>query len=234
VHVWRAELSGIGDEVHSWLSPEERERAFRCARPLAGHLRAGARGVLRELLGRYLDADPSALAFRVDAHGRPVLAGAPEHVSFNVSHSGPIALLAFTATASVGVDVQVSPARPIDEIAIARRALSAETTARLAALEAAARPRAFVRAWTRHEATLKLHRAGLWTAGEPERRRACADSVWVTELDMGSEAAGAVALERSPRELRCWSWNMTGRASADARDGSAASSDGAACFCGGR
>jgi 4'-phosphopantetheinyl transferase len=233
VHVWRADLDSIPDGMRAYLSVDERARAARFPRELGGRRWAAARGVLRALLGRYLDGDPSALALRVDDHGRPTLAAGRHSVAFNVSHSGPIALLAFSATASVGVDVQVCPARPIDEIAIGRRALGAKVAGRLAALEPAPRARAFLRAWTRHEAALKLRGTGIWAARDVDRARLRAHRAWVAELDLGGEAAGAVALERSPSELRCWSWSRTGRASRDARDASAAWSDGGACRCGG-
>jgi hypothetical protein len=38
------------------------------------------------------------------------------------------------------------------------------------------------------------------------RAPAGADDVWAAELDVGSRAAAAVALEQPAHTLRCWDW----------------------------
>jgi 4'-phosphopantetheinyl transferase len=129
-------------------------------------------------------------------------------VSFNLSHAGALALVALTHAAAVGVDVQATGGRRIDELAIAQRALGAEQASRLARLHPALRRRAFLRAWARHEAALKCHGMGLWSAHDV-CARSPAGELWTSVLDLGAEAVGAVALERAPSELRCWSWSAS-------------------------
>jgi 4'-phosphopantetheinyl transferase len=178
-----------------------------------------ARGVLRALLAGYLNVEPATVAFRLGAHGKPALhiPGVQSALSFNMSHSGPLALYAFTAAAAVGVDVQSARARPIDELAIASRALGTEVWRRLAALAPAERRDDFLRAWTRHEAACKCGGTGIWARRGRGGERNHVQELSVLELDVGSGAAGAVALEHDPHELRCWSWSgVSGDGACDA------------------
>ena len=202
VHVWRAELPAVSDHALLSLSPEERAQADRFARPAAGRLWASTRGVLRDLLARYTDVTPATIAFCADRRGKPALAMAARvpWVSFNVSHSGELALYAFSQQADVGVDVQVSRLRRVDVTTIAARAFGEHEARRIAHLPAARREHEFLRAWTRYEAALKCHGA---SGGDDPRT----PQPWVAQLDMGPTAAGAVALGSAPAELCCWAWN---------------------------
>jgi phosphopantetheinyl transferase len=133
---------------------------------------ARSRGVLRELLGRYLDADPRTLRLEVGPHGKPALeggAGVGSNLRFNLSHSGELMLVAVTAGREVGVDVER-----------ARERYTAE----------------FLRAWTLHEATVKCLGTGLAT--EPVAGDGASDGLWRTELDVGSRAFAALAVELTP------------------------------------
>jgi 4'-phosphopantetheinyl transferase len=216
VHVWRADLEAVASDLGDLLRAEERERAERFVRERDRQLWRSSRGVLRALLGRYLDRDPHTLGFLGGAHGKPALLDDPAEataaprspsarsraLSFNLSHSGPLALYAFTHTGEVGVDVEVAR-RPIDQVALAARSFGQAEAQRLEALEPAIREREFLRAWVRHEAELKCRGTGIGAGNAGAR----GGDLWVAELDVGSRAAAAVALEHSPRELRCWDWH---------------------------
>jgi 4'-phosphopantetheinyl transferase len=216
VHVWLADLALVERAgLAELLSAEERGRAARFARERDRQLWTLARGVLRQLLGRYLQADPGSLRLASGAHGKPALqhdrlaaaatgkraATDLARLSFNLSHSGGLALYAFAATAAVGVDVEVAR-RPIDAIALAARAFGEELAGRLAELDPATREEEFLRAWVRHEAELKCRGTGLGGASsDAERSRP-----WTSGLEVGPRAAAAVAVESRPSELRCWRW----------------------------
>jgi 4'-phosphopantetheinyl transferase len=212
VHVWRADLETVEDRLEQLLSPEELERAGRMPRAAERRLWARSRGVLRALLGRYLQADPAALRFLIGTQGKPELplgegelgdasaAGPPSPpLSFNLSHSAETVLVAITATGQIGVDVEFAR-RPIDEPALAARALGADEARRLQSLDPATRRREFLKAWTRHEARLKCLGTGIGG------RAPHSFEPWLAELDMGPTGAGAVAVEHPARELRCWEW----------------------------
>jgi 4'-phosphopantetheinyl transferase len=211
-HVWRADLRTVTDGVLASLSASERDRAGRFLDEAEGLLWARARGVLRALLARYLDVEPATVEFRVDPRGKPNLVrhgrGAP--LSFNMSHSAPLALYAFTKAEAVGVDVETPRERAIDSVAIATRVLGVHEGHRLAALEPAERERQFLRAWTRREATLKCRGIGLLGGAEAQGRDVArvlsGTRLCVRDLDLGAAAVGAVAFSARPGQLLCWAW----------------------------
>jgi 4'-phosphopantetheinyl transferase len=202
VHVWRADLTMLADGLGALLDGEEQARAERMLRTADRRLWTRARGLLRALLGRYLQADPGALRFIGGEHGKPELADGP---FFNISHSGALALYALSTTSAVGVDVEVArrepPRQRTSDIALAARAFGPAQARRLAALDPAARESEFLRAWTRHEAVLKRRGTGI------DGGRADTGGTWIGELDVGPGAAAAVALDAPPSDLRCWEWS---------------------------
>jgi 4'-phosphopantetheinyl transferase len=202
VHVWRADLNEVAEDLENLLCTEERARAERMVDERNGELWRRSHGLLRALLGRYVQREPSSLRFSTGEHGKPALADdTSPTVDFNMSHSGQLALYAFSDAGAVGVDVEVAR-RPTDEVAIAARVLGASEAARLRALDPETRRREFLRAWTRYEAELKCLGIGIGgTDRVIERIRP-----WVADLEPGAGAAGAVATARSARELRCWGW----------------------------
>ncbi len=202
--MWRADLDAAGEELVELLTRPERARGERIlgARERERWLRG--RGLLRDLLGSYTGADPRELRFRAGAHGKPALRGAPAGApAFNLSHSGAVALIAFSAAGAVGVDVEAQARRGIrtETARIARRAFGEAQAARIAALPPGAREDELLRLWTRHEAQLKRRGsgigAGLARIGPP--------GGWVADLDPGPRLYGALALARAPREVRCLS-----------------------------
>ena len=106
IHVWCVELDAAGEEaaLAACLSEEERERASGLLSGTHQRRFVVARGMLRQLLGRYLDQDPGAVAFSRGAHGKPFLQEGGLH--FNVSHTHELALYAIARDREVGVDVE--------------------------------------------------------------------------------------------------------------------------------
>ena len=205
VDVWRADLDAAGDEVAAPLSDDERERAARFVRERDGARWAAAHGILRALLGRYLDADPRALRFVAGEHGKPALSDAQGGAAlrFNLSHSAGVALYALAAGREVGVDVEL-PHRPLDALALAQRVFGADEARRLEPLDAPAREREFLRLWTRHEALVKCQGTGI---ARYLRSGVGRPAPWVLELDAPAPgAAAALALDGPPCELRCFDW----------------------------
>ncbi|HEV2974864.1 MAG TPA: hypothetical protein VGX69_07675 [Solirubrobacteraceae bacterium] len=213
VHVWRAEPTRTDARVSDALSDAEYERAAHLIDERARLTWSRSRGVLRALLGRYLQIEPAAVELRSGPHGKPELDG-PREVGrpalfFNLSHSRELALFAFTRAAPIGVDVQFARigerACAPDRVALARRALGEQAANGLAALAADAREREFVWLWTRHEAELKRRGTGLGgsTAAAGDRVATA-----LIDLDVGSPAAAAaLALGARASELRCWRWS---------------------------
>jgi 4'-phosphopantetheinyl transferase len=169
VHLWQVDLETAADGYATWtqiLSTDERERADRFHFDRDRQRFTATRAILRTLLAAYLAADrnavePGKLVFRYSAKEKPSLDG--EHsggVEFNLSHSGTMALLAFTRGRALGVDVE-QVREQADRDAIARRFFSEYEQKELAALPAAERCAGFFRCWTRKEAYIKATGDGL-------------------------------------------------------------------------
>lgn len=161
VHVWRGRLvlrPGTAERIAQVLSPDELERArrFHFARDRERYI--SGRAQLRQLLGRYLDADPSQLVFAYGPYGKPIL---PESgIHFNLSHSGEIALAAVTRAGEIGVDLELADEDFARE-RIAEHFFSPGEVAALRALADELQPRAFLTCWTRKEAFIKARGDGL-------------------------------------------------------------------------
>jgi 4'-phosphopantetheinyl transferase len=202
VHVWRADLESVAEEVCSTLSDDELARGARFVREDDGRRWRRSRAVLRSLLGRYLDLEAGSLCFGEGAHGKlELIDPADTRLSFNLSHSGRTALYAFATSNAVGVDIE-GPRRAFDALAIAARELDSDEAQRLRALAPSEREREFLRSWVRHEARLKCLGIGLGAADGREER----SGLWSAELPVGGDEVAAVAAIEPPAELRCWRW----------------------------
>ena len=160
IHVWCVELDAAGEvaALAACLSAEERERASGLLSGTHQRRFVVARAMLRQLLGRYLDQDPSAVTFSHGAHGKPFLQKSELH--FNVSHSHELALYAITHDREVGVDVEWMRPQVAHE-QIAARFFSLEEQEALAQVPDEARRAAFYNIWTRKEAYVKARGDGI-------------------------------------------------------------------------
>jgi 4'-phosphopantetheinyl transferase len=141
------------------LSADEVDRAQRFHFEVHRRRYVAGRAAVRRTLAAVVAADPAELAFDYGEHGRPDLAGHPM-VSFNLSNSEAVGLLAVSTTGRVGVDVEVIRANFAD-LRVADRFFAPGEIERLHGLPEAERDLAFFRCWTRKEALLKAHGAGL-------------------------------------------------------------------------
>jgi 4'-phosphopantetheinyl transferase len=224
IHVWRVSLAPTGARLRSLrplLDADERRRADSfCFETDRDHF-VIARGVLRVLLGRYLNREPSALRFSYGSHGKPALADKPgrEALRFNVSHSHGLALVAVTLGREIGVDLEWIRA-DLDLEGIAKRFFSPGEVAMLRALAPNVQTEAFFACWTRKEAYIKARGEGLslpldqfdvsLVPGEPAVRLTIRGapseaSRWsLRELAPEAGYAAAVAAEGHGGRLACW------------------------------
>lgn len=164
-HVWRVDTNlHMIDAARHWevLSPDERTRARRFHRTEHQTRYAVARGILRELTGRYLHREPESLNFVYGAQGKPALPLEYNNMDlrFNVSHCENVVLFAFALGREVGVDVE--RIRPnVDALSIASRWFSTREASTLRALPASALQVAFIKTWARKESYLKANGVGL-------------------------------------------------------------------------
>lgn len=209
-------------QLQATLAPEELERAARFAFENGRHCFVVARGLLREVLGRYLGLPPEHLAFRYNASGKPELAGAAAErdLRFNVAHCGADAVFALTLHADIGVDLERVRAIP-DMLQMVSFALSDSEKREWNKLEATEWRRAFFDCWARKEAFLKGIGEGLQRSPNeievPLRHSQSDESLSV--VDRGQSVGGwslrslsvgdyavAVAVKGQPTRVSCWAW----------------------------
>lgn len=165
VHIWRTDLNLPQSQIESFaktLAPDELNRAnrFYFERDRK-HFIAG-RGILRSILGRYLNVEPVQLQFSYSSRGKPGLAnlGMGATLSFNVSHSHELAVYAIAHTPLVGIDLE--HVRPMDKVEqLVKRFFSPREYALICSLPDDQKQEAFFQAWTCKEAYLKAIGDGL-------------------------------------------------------------------------
>ncbi len=226
VHVWSMNIDVLPElrvALEGHLSIDERNRAQRFAFARDAERYVASHGLLRKLLAAYLGTHPSAIRFLIGEFGKPLLEqdGAHGGVSFNLSHSGGIALCAVTRGREVGIDVE--HVRPIAHMErIAARFFSANEYGALSALCAEQRERAFYACWSRKEAYIKGIGRGLSLAldsfdvsGTPGVHTTLLDwrgdagppTPWrLHEFFPAREYSAALAVEGPECEIMSWRW----------------------------
>ncbi len=222
VHVWRATLDVLPAHVEtlrSMLSKDEGERAARSHFERDRSRYIVGRACLRILIGRCLRKTPAEIQFGYGANGKPFVVGQQKaQLSFNLSHSGSLALYAVTRGREIGVDLERISAL-MDMEAIAERFFSRREVAALNALSPERRKKAFYVCWTRKEAYVKARGEGLTIpldrfsvslgAEEPPALEVQNDreesARWsLLALEPGPDYVGAVAVEGRVSSLKCW------------------------------
>jgi len=166
VHLWAWSLLAdpVAEEgLRRHLSPAERIRADRFRFPRDRRRYVIGRGTLRCRLAAYLGCSPSGVGIVQDEYGKPHLAAGLDAgfpLSFNLSHSADLALLAVGGGPALGVDVEAI--RPI-EPGVAECVFAPDERALLDAVPVHRRQHAFFACWTRKEAYVKALGSGLST-----------------------------------------------------------------------
>ena len=162
VQIWSIWLTASDEAVayyRSTLSLDERHRADRFRFENLRSSYALSRGGLRFLLAHYLGCPPNEIELICGPKGKPALRNS-SRLRFNTSHSGQLALYAFTLGCELGVDVE--HLRKLDDAeSIAARFFATVEVSELLSLKPEDRGLAFFRCWTRKEAYVKAVGDGL-------------------------------------------------------------------------
>jgi len=233
VHVWRATLDQTPSQIQSFLhnlAADEQARAERFYFEKDREHFIAARGVLRAILGGYLNRPPECLSFCYNSHGKPALAGESDGdaIRFSVSHSYGVALYAVTRGREVGIDIE-RIRFDLEVAEIAERFFSRREVAMLRTLPSEVQRQAFFRCWTRKEAYIKARGEGLslpldqfdvsLAPGEPAavlgtQPDPSEASRWsLQELAAGPGYEAALAVEGQDWRLSCWQWPDLGQQS---------------------
>ena len=166
VHVWCVAvepLAGQVPELAKLLSNDERSRANAFVNARDRERFIISHGILRLLIGCYLEVAPDKVQFSQGSHKKPCLGGhyASSGLQFNLSHSQSYALFAFSRHRQVGVDIEYI--RPLPDMEqIAANTFSPQENLELDKLPPEQRLSAFYDYWTRKEAFVKALGKGLY------------------------------------------------------------------------
>jgi len=165
VHVWCVSLECPPERLaalSALLSTDEKARAERFYFERDRDRYVAGRGFLRTLLGGYLGEQPARLEFSYGEHGKPALAraGQGKSLEFNLSHSGSLAVFAFSWARRLGIDLEHVRPMP-DEDSFADRFFSPDESALVRSLSGERKLAAFFTIWTCKEAVLKADGDGL-------------------------------------------------------------------------
>lgn len=161
IHFWQHRLEADAravQESYRVLSNDEQARADLISRLEVRDRFVLARGGLRHILARYLNADSRDLVFAYAERGKPYLEGSD--LSFNLSHSGDMAVYAVTRSRTVGVDVEFL-GRRVSRDAVAQRFFAPEETEVIDSAPDGEKERTFFTIWTLKEAYLKACGGGI-------------------------------------------------------------------------
>jgi 4'-phosphopantetheinyl transferase len=220
IHVWKTSLECPDEhlpEMRELLDDYELTRADRFKFDRHRRRFIVGRAALRRLLGMYLGAEPGDLVFEYSGHGKPSLGAS--WLSFNVSNSHELALLAFTRGRRVGIDVEHLRPMP-DALKLAARFFAANETDALRAAAPDQVQSVFFRTWTRKEAILKASGEGLsrplnsFDVSPPlgpldvtvPDGHGVATSWRLIDLVPGEGYTGAIAADGEPFAAECFEW----------------------------
>ena len=107
VHVWRAALDLNATAIRNFeqtLSKDECAQAAKFRFPKHRRRFIARRGLIRDIIARYLGLDPAQLEFQRGPHGKPALAAWPgeDTIQFNLSYSHGLALFAIASGREIG------------------------------------------------------------------------------------------------------------------------------------
>ena len=225
IHVWRAIVDVPFARLQVYqdtLSPDEQARAQRFK--LSQHQRrfTAARGILRQILARYLRTPPRDIRFESGPFGKPFVqdpVNQPLH--FNVSHSQHMAVYAVSLDIEVGIDLE-GERDSLDYTGLAERICSPEEFTAFQQLPQAEQQAAFFRCWTRKEAFIKAIGKGFsfplkhvtvsFPPDEPPRIlnvQGHVPAAWsLFNLPLGQGFWGALAVAGRSSLLRGWDYHL--------------------------
>lgn len=159
IDIWQYPLHKEHPFANKILSAKEQERASRFY--FSKHKRrfSVAHTTLRLILSRYLkNKNPSELEFTENKYGKPKLIN-NNHLEFNLSHSGDLALLAIGQYLPLGVDLEFFTDRPY--LDIGNNMFSKIETKSLNKTHKNLQALIFFRIWAQKEAFIKASGLGL-------------------------------------------------------------------------
>jgi 4'-phosphopantetheinyl transferase len=165
IHLWWISLDVTEENLQnliSLLSAAEKIKADRFKFPQHQRRYQAVHGILRIILGRYLNLDPAQINFIHSDRGKPYLTDDcnPLNLQFNLSHSENMAIVGISRDRRIGVDLEKM--RPMENAEqLAERFFCASEYAFLTQAIPEERDKLFFQLWTAKEAYLKATGEGI-------------------------------------------------------------------------
>jgi len=220
VHIWRENLSNVKPLLEKFtqiISEDELVRAKRFHFEQHQQRFIAGRGILRSILGRYLDVEPSKIQFGYEPRGKPFLDQSYHtNLSFNLSHSQDFALYALSLSDSIGVDLECINSIT-DVLSLAQRFFSLSEFTKIESATPHQRQQLFFRYWTCKEAYLKatgtglkdLHKVEISLTPEQPARLNVPGEWSLVEIEPFINCAAAIAVPCQNFQLKYWDFGFS-------------------------
>jgi len=222
IDVWLCDLKQLSGDINNFytiLSEDERERADKLKVEDKKQQYIITRGALRQRLGLLTDIEPEDFVFKILEHGKPVLANNRQcaDITFNVSHSNDLALIAIAQKQTIGIDIEkINHAS--DHQALMTRFFSKDEQSEFQTVPDANMAKAFCACWTRKEAFIKAVGDGVSygldkfdVTVDPDKQtpeinlHKLSEETWsAVNLPINNEYMACLVSNRDSFNVRCW------------------------------
>jgi len=222
VDIWLCDLKQLSGDInifYSILSDDERQRADKLKVEDKKQQYIITRGALRQRLGLFTNIEPKDFVFDYLEHGKPVLINDARYanITFNVSHSHDLALIAIAQNQNIGIDIEKINHESKHDQLVARFFSEAEQT-EFQTMAEVNKARAFCACWTRKEAFIKavgkgvgygLDKFDLTVDPENQSPRITlhrpSEEIWsAINLPINNEYMACLVSDRVSLSVRCW------------------------------
>jgi len=165
VHIWRVNLDYSESKLNllkDHLSKEEIERANRFYFEKDRRQFMLRRGILKQIISKYLAIDPQNLPFEYNRFGKPYLItdSLKHDLKFNMSYSNNVALCCISPQKNVGIDIEYLH-KDVEFQPIIDRFFSQNEKEFIENIVINKQKEGFFKIWTRKEAILKAMGKGM-------------------------------------------------------------------------
>lgn len=165
IHLWWISLDLTEEDLQTCialLSESEKIKADRFKFPQHQRRYQAVHGILRIILGRYLNLDPAQINFTHSDRGKPYLTEDcnPLNLQFNLSHSENMAIVGISRDRRIGVDLEKMRSME-NSLQLAKRFFCDSEYALLTQTIPKKRDKLFFQLWTAKEAYLKATGEGI-------------------------------------------------------------------------